>query len=231
MYQITMDIENATKILTNEEQLKNFTDQVQGLHIQPSTQLKEFFTQITQNPLQWLNSLPEYNKSDNALRRYKTPLNTLLKHTQVKEVLGEDFCSTTIKHIQNGYKEHINEILTQRNKTMNLSIDTHSDTTSHTHDTEHNTIIDDNHSETSTEPEDNSSIPEPVYEDPKQKQKTIDDYMKQYNDLQNRYQDLNIENKLLQTSLHHYKNLIEILKEDKIHLMKLLGQLGQFAPK
>jgi hypothetical protein len=195
-----MDIDKATKILTNDEQIKNFTDQVQGLNIQPSTNLKDFFTTITQNPLEWLRSLPEHNKSDNALRRYKTPLNTLLKHTQVKEALGEEFCATTIKHIQNGYKDHINDIITQRNKTMNLSIDTYSDTNSHT---EHNTITDDDHSETSTEPEDNSSIPEPVYEDPKLKKETIDDYTKKLQYLETQLQDALIENKILKTSLHH----------------------------
>jgi hypothetical protein len=195
-----MDIDKATQILTNEEQLKNFTDQVQGLNIQSSTNLTEFFIKITQNPLEWLRSLPEHNKSDNALRRYKTPLNTLLKDTQVKEALGKEFCDTTIKHIQKGYKEHIDEILTQRNKTMCLSIDTHSDTSSYT---EHNTITDDDHSETSTEPEDNSSIPEPVYEDPKLKKESIDDYTKKLQYLETQLQDALIENKILKTSLHH----------------------------
>lgn len=226
-----MDIDKATQILTNEEQLKNFTDQVQGLNIQSSANLTEFFIKITQNPLEWLKSLPEHNKTDNALRRYKTPLNTLLKHTQVKEALGKEFCDTTIKHIQNGYKEHIDEILTQRNKTMNVPTDTYSDTSSNTDDTEHNTIINDNHSDTSTEPEDNSSIPDPVYEDPKQRKETNIDYKNKYDILQQKYQDLTIENKLLQTSFQHYKALINMLKEDKEQLMKLLGQLGQFAPK
>jgi hypothetical protein len=195
-----MDIDKATKILTNEEQIKNFTDQVQGLNIQPSTNLKEVFTTITQNPLEWLRSLPEHNKSDNALRRYKTPLNTLLKDTQVKEALGTDFCATTIKHIQNGYKEHINEIVTQRNKTMNVSIDTHSDTNSHT---EQNITIDDDHSETSSELDDNSSIPEPEYENPKNKKKTVDDYTKRLQYLELQHQEALTKIKILETSLHH----------------------------
>jgi len=225
---VNMDIDKATKLLTNDEQLKTFTDQLQGLKLQPSTNIQNLFTLITQNPLEWFRSLPKDNKTENSLRRYKTPLYTLLNNTEVKNIFGEEYCKSTLKQIKNAYNNNINTILEERNKTMSVSLETNSVASE----------ISDNDSCAETEASEGVGIPIDelvVNTDATKKQSENNnnplDYQQQYETLHKKYTDLCTENKLLETSVHHYKALIEILKNDKEQLMKLLGQLGQFSHK
>ncbi len=221
-----MDIQKATKIFTNAEQCRHFTKQVASLNIQSSTNLTDFFNIITQNPLHWLNSLPKEAQSDDALRKYKTPLNTLLNNTEVKQSLGETFCDDNRKLIQKGYKDNIEQALKLRNNTMNIVINTNNE------QNEPETTIDDSVCDSTidndSEPDNTSvlNIDELDYQNPKHKLNT--DYQRQYETMKHKYAILEVQHKEQEI---YYKSLVQILKDDKDQLMKLLGQLGQFTSK
>lgn len=182
---VNMDIDKATNLLTNDEQLKTLTDQLQGLKLQPSTNIKDLFTSITQNPLEWLKCLPKHNKTENSLRRYKTPLYTLLNNTQVKEILGAEYCKSTLKQIKQAYNNNINTILEERNKTMSVSLETNSVSSD----------ISDNDSCAETETSEGLGIPIDELEvDTEATQKKNNnnplDYQQQYETLNKKYTDL-----------------------------------------
>jgi hypothetical protein len=200
-----MDIKKASEIFTNAEHQRHFTRQVDALKIQTSTQLNDYFNIITQDPLKWMNSLPKEAQSDDALRKYKTPLNFLLNHSQVKELLGEQSCETIRKSIQKGYKNNIEQVLKQRNKTMNVNIEQHSDKDDATIDEDTDSIVD-----TESEPDDGLLKENEIeYKDPK----TNDYQDKNIKSLEKKLQDALTDIKLLQTSLHHTKHENEFLRE------------------
>lgn len=201
-----MDVEKATTILTTDAQVENFGDIIKGLKLQPSTNIKDLFTLITQTPLEWLKCLPKHNKTENSIRRYKTPLYTLLNNTQVKEVLGEDYCKSTLKHIKNAYNNNINTIIEERNKTMSVSLETDSVASE----------ISDNDSCTETETSEGVGIPidELVVDTEATQRKNKNsnnplDYQQQYETLNNKYTDLLSEHnnlrKQYKTLNHEYK--------------------------
>jgi hypothetical protein len=200
-----MDILKATGLFTNAEQQRHFTRQVDALNIQTSTNITDFFNIITQDPLHWLTSLPKEAQSDDALRKYKTPLNTLLNNTQVKELLGEQQCDNIRRNIQKGYKNNIEQVIKLRNKTMNIPLELKDDTkvvdedVVSSVDTENDNVSDNDSDHDNTV----LNVDELEYENPKDKIKTKDYQDKTIKTLEKKLQDAEIEIKVLKTSLHH----------------------------
>jgi hypothetical protein len=208
-----MDILKATGTFTNAEQARHFTRQVDALNIQTSTNIIDFFNIITQDPLHWLSSLPKEAQSDDALRKYKTPLNTLLNNTQVKELLGEQQCDNIRKNIQKGYKNNIEQVLKQRNKTMNIPLELKDDTNVVDEDVVSSLDTESDNSSDNDSDHDNTvlNVEELEYENPKDKIKTKDYQEKTIKTLEKKLQDAEIDIKVLKTSLHHLK-----LENDKV---------------
>lgn len=206
---LSMDIKKATEMFTNAEHQRHFTRQIDALGVPESSKLIDFFNTITQDPLKWLSSLPKEAQSDDALRKYKTPLNFLLNNTQqVIALLGEQQCDNIRKNIQKGYKKYIDQVLKQRNKTMNIpskmkddrNVDNESDS--------------DNNSDNDSEYDDTVlNVDELEYENPKDKIKTSDYQEKTIKSLEKKLQDAEIDIKVLKTSLHHIKQENEFLRE------------------
>jgi hypothetical protein len=195
-----MDIQKATTLFNNAEQSRHFTKLIASLNLQSSTNITDFFNIITHNPLQWLNLLPKEAQSDDAFRKYKTPLYTLLNNTEVKQIVGETFCDNTRKLIQKGYKDNIEQVLKLRNNTMNIDINNELD--------EQETLCDDN---SETDITSVLNIDDIEY----QNQKTNDDYQNKIKNLEEKYKDALTEIKVLQTSLHH-------ISQERDNYLKLL---------
>jgi T5orf172 domain len=206
---VSMDIKKATEMFTNAEHQRHFTRQIDALGVPTSTKLVDFFNNITQDPLRWLSSLPKEAQSDDALRKYKTPLNFLLNNTQqVIALLGEQQCDNIRKNIQKGYKKYIDQVLKQRNKTMNIPSKMKDDRNV------------DNESESDSDSDNDSDYDDTVlnvdeleYENPKDKIKTSDYKDKIIKTLEKKLQDALTDNKVLKTSVHHLQHEIEFLRE------------------
>lgn len=210
-----MDVQQATQLFTNAEQLKHFKDQVKTLNVQPSTNLQDFFNIITQDTLNWLSTLPKGAQKEDALRKYKTPLNTLLNNKQVQEALGQKYCETTRTTIKQGYKDNIDSVIQQRSRTMTLPPDTkNDDTTNNIDEIPTSETCDD----TESESEASLALEDIEYQNPKDKTKTIDDYKSMYEKLKQRYEQLEFKHKEQQA-------LLQELRNDKAQMFNLMNKL------
>lgn len=209
-----MNIQQAINLLSGENH-KYFVEQINHFEIDKTSPLKDYLVSIDNDVLTWFKSAPKKYTKESTYYKFKSPVQNLLQHKDVVEQNGHTFCNTLFNKIKNVFSNYKNDIV-KDDKMINIDKVKEDQTSTYAS------------SETSTEPEDTSSIPDPVYQDPKQNKETNIDYKNKYDILLQNHLDLITENKMLETSVHHYKILIEILKNDKEQLMKLLGQ---FAPK
>ena len=207
-----MDIQQAINLLSGENH-KYFLEQINHFEIDVTTPLKEYLDSIDNDVLAWFKLAPENIKAESTYYKFKSPVQNLLQHKDVVQQNGHIYCNTLYNKIKSVFSKHKQDIVKDEKK---INIDENNEHKTNTYAS----------SDTSTEPEDNSSIPDPEYEDPKQKQATNIDYKNKYETLLQKNLELITENKMLETSEYHYKALIEILKNDKEQLIKLLVQFA-----
>jgi len=211
-----MDIQQAINLLSGENH-KFFKEQVSYFEIDITTPLKEYLDIIDNDVLEWFKSAPKQYTKESTFFKFKSPLHTLLQHKDVVEQYGHTYCNTLSNKITNVFSKHKKDIV-KNDKKINIDKNNEDQTSTYAS------------SDTSTEHEDKTplNIDDIVYDDPNQKQATNIDYTKKIHDLEAKLQESTTEIKMLETSVYHYKELIEVLRNDKEHLMKLLCQ---FAPK
>lgn len=184
-----MDIQQAINLLSGENH-KYFVEQINHFKIDTTSQLKDYLDFINSDIIGWFKSAPENIKAESTYYKFKSPINNLLEHKDVIEHYGHTYCTTLAKNITKTFSKHKQDII-KRNKSININhqpLNVHTDTCS----------------DTSTEPEDNSSIPDPVYQDPNENTITNIDYKNKYEslkqihkNLQESYNKLEIDNQYL----------------------------------
>jgi hypothetical protein len=198
-----MDIQQAINLLTTENH-RYFVEQINHFSIDKTSPLIDYLDFINSDIIGWFKSAPENIKAESTYYKFKSPINNLLERPDVIEQYGLTYCTTLAKNITKTFSKHKQDII-KRSKNININEDTYanSDTSSETN------------YDTDDEPEDKSSIPDPVYEDPKLKKETVDDYTKKLQILDSQLQDALTKIKILETSLHH-------ITQERDNYLKLL---------
>jgi hypothetical protein len=118
-----MDLRTATSLLSNAENIKYFKDQLRHFQVEQSNSLKEYLDTIKTDGTAWLNSLPKGIKSKSTFHKYKAPIYSLLEHTDVVSVYGENYCSAVLKSMKQAFKESIDDIINHRKGNNTSTLD------------------------------------------------------------------------------------------------------------
>jgi hypothetical protein len=114
-----MNIQQAIDIVskaTNTDHVKYFKEQARHYKLEPSSSLKGYFDFICKDTLNWLQTLPNNAKSKSTFNKYKASVYLLLEHDSVITELGSQYCETVIKCIKECFKEHIDNVVKQRER-------------------------------------------------------------------------------------------------------------------
>lgn len=179
-----MNIQQAINLLSGENH-KYFVEQINHFKIDTTSQLKDYLDFINSDIIGWFKSAPENIKAESTYYKFKSPINNLLEHKDVIEQCEHTYCRTLAKNITNTFSKHKQQII-KRNKSININEQPMNTSTSSNYDT---------YSEIShdTEPENKSGLGNPddlQYDDPKEYNKTDNDYKHKYESLQQKYNNL-----------------------------------------
>lgn len=194
-----MDIQQAINLLSGENH-KYFLEQINHFEIDVTTPLKQYLDSIDNDVLAWFKLAPENIKAESTYYKFKSPVQNLLQHKDVVQQNGHIYCNTLYNKIKSVFSKHKQDIVKDEKK---INIDENNEHKTNTYAS----------SDTSTE--DNSSIPDPVYEDPQQRKETVDDCTKKVKLLDSQLQEALTEIRILKTSIHH-------ITQEKDNYLKLL---------
>lgn len=113
-----MDTQTATTLLTNNEHVKYFKDQLKHFQRAPETSLKDYLDTINDNVVGWLNSIPKGVKSKSTFHKYKAPLYVILEHNDVINAYGYNYCTSVLRNIKQTFKENIDKIISERKQSV-----------------------------------------------------------------------------------------------------------------
>lgn len=228
-----MDIQETYAFIENnftKKNLQTFKKQIALSQVEPTAKLKDYLDSINDDPVQWLSSFPNDLTSKSAFHQYKEPVYKLLKHTQLHEDYGENYCVNLMNNIKQAFTINCQDIIDKRkdNKKPTEII-----------------TFDDSSSESDIESNDNSELDINTLV-PVDKKPTKDTIKQESTDKTNNndIQNINVENnnelqnqiKLLQDKLvmqekyyesiiEYYKNSFNLLTNTNEQLMKLLAQI------
>jgi hypothetical protein len=114
-----MNIQQALDIVSkasNADHFKYFKEQIRHFKLEPSSSLKQYFDYICQDTLTWLQTLPSNAKSKSTFNKYKASVYLLLEQNEVVAEFGNQYCETAMKAIKECFKEHIDNVVKQREK-------------------------------------------------------------------------------------------------------------------
>jgi hypothetical protein len=109
-----MDINTATLLLTNTENIKYFKDQCKHFQRESTSLLTDYFETINADAVAWLRSLPKGVKSKSSFYKYITPLYSLLVNIDVIKACGENLCTSLHTTIKRVFKDNVDRIINER---------------------------------------------------------------------------------------------------------------------
>lgn len=217
-----MNIQQAINILApSKEAHDNFIKQIKHFEIDEKSELKDYLQSINDDVLAWLNSAPENIKKESTFFKYKSPIGKLLEHEDVIKLYGHTYCNKLAKEITNVFSKHKKDIIKQRNN--NVVIEDTNNITSQS-------SISDSDTSSDTESNDDSELDINKLVPADKINKNDAQILKTDNNIELQKQ-IEILNEKLVMQEKYYESIINYYKSTQEQLMKLLGQLGQFAPK
>lgn len=109
-----MTIADAFKLITIPDYVKYMEQICDLLNRKPESSFKDYVEAVTFDPGSWFNAFPEKLKSSSALGKPKTAMLSLLKHEEVIDSLGDDFCRKATIDISTYWKNKLKDLLDER---------------------------------------------------------------------------------------------------------------------
>lgn len=199
-----MDVQTSTTLLTNNELVKYFKDQLRHFKISPETSLKEYLDIINGDAVAWLNSLPKGVKSKSTFHKYKAPLYVILEHKDVINAYGYNYCTSVLRNVKQTFKDSIDKIISERKQSGQ----------------EEEVAVDEVH-----EQEDSDDEPELVLEDMEVVEKSVDRH-EQHSKIQVKYNNLLDEHNELLREYALVKGLLDRADRELSRVWSLVDKLS-----
>ena len=115
-----MNLSDASILLG--ENSRYFTEVYKNFSFKDEQTLKDYLDFIAHEPVEWLRGFPSKLKTKNTFSRPKTILIKLLKMPEIQTSLGAEYVENIRNAVWPAYKNHIDSIIAQRNRTHTANV-------------------------------------------------------------------------------------------------------------